>query len=81
MFEHAYNYFKGAGYEFNLIHINPVFSSDAKVGSVRRLTEDTVPLPVSNWRFLETQLIFDRMIEHRDEVKSLLISKFEKLLS
>jgi len=80
MFEHTYNHFKSSGYEFNLIHLNPVFSADAKTGSSRRLTADTKPLPVSSYKFLETELIFDRMIENREVVKNLLVSKYHKLL-
>jgi hypothetical protein len=81
MFEHTYNYFKESGYEFNLLHLNPVFSADAKSGSSRRLTSDTTPLPVSSYKFLETELIFNRMIEHRDMVKGLLVNKYKELLA
>ena len=80
MFEHTYNHFKESGFDFNLIHLNPVFSADAKTGSSRRLTKDTKPLPVSSYKFLETQLIFDRMIESREVVKQLLVNKYQKLL-
>lgn len=80
MFEHTYNHFKGAGYKFNLVHLNPVFSADAKTGTSRRLTVDTKPLPVSSYKFLETELIFSRMIENREVVKNLLVNKYNKLL-
>ena len=80
MFEHTYNHFKKSGYEFNLIHLNPVFSADAKMGTSRRLTKDTKPLPVSSYKFLETELIFDRMIENREVIKNLLVNKYHKLL-
>ena len=80
MFEHTYNHFKGAGYHFNLMHLNPVFSADAKTGTSRRLTADTKPLPVSNYKFLETELVFDRMLENREVVKTLLVNKYHKLL-
>jgi hypothetical protein len=80
MFEHTYDHFKNSGYEFNLIHLNPVFSADAKTGTSRRLTKDTKPLPVSSYKFLETELIFDRMIENREVVKNLLVNKYHKLL-
>lgn len=80
MFEHTYNYFKKSGYEFNLVHLNPVFSADAKSGTARQLTSDTKPLPVSSYKFLETELIFNRMIESRDVVKQLLVNKFKKLI-
>jgi len=80
MFEHTYNHFKESGYEFNLVHLNPVFAADAKTGTGRRLTADTKPLPVSSYKFLETELIFDRMIENREVVKNLLVNKYNKLL-
>ncbi|RLF58377.1 MAG: hypothetical protein DRN27_05565, partial [Thermoplasmata archaeon] len=80
MFEHTYNHFKKSGYEFNLIHLNPVFSADAKIGTTRRLTADTNPLPVSNYKYLETEMIFNRMIDNREMVKKLLINKFNKQL-
>lgn len=80
MFEHTYDHFKKSGYEFNLIHLNPVFAADAKSGSSRRLTKDTKPLPVTNYKFLETELIFDRMLENREVVKTLLVNKYKKLL-
>ncbi len=80
MFEHTYDHFKKSGYKFNLVHINPVFSADAKTGSARRLTADTKPLPVSSYKFLETELIFGRMIESREVVKKLLVNKYHKIL-
>jgi len=80
MFEHTYDHFKQSGYKFNLIHLNPVFSADSKTGTSRRLTKDTKPLPVSSYKFLETELIFDRMIENREVVKNLLVNKYHKLL-
>jgi len=80
MFEHVYKHFKDSGYEFELLHINPVFSADAQQGSVRRLTEDTKPLPVSSYKFLETEIIFNRMIENKDMVKQLLVGKYTKLI-
>jgi len=80
MFQLTYDHFKQSGCEFNLIHLNPVFSADAKTGTARRLTADTKPLPVTNHKFLETELIFDRMIENREVVKNLLVNKYHKLL-
>ena len=80
MFNHIYKHFKNSGYEFELLHINPVFSADSQQGSVRKLTEDIKPLPVSSYKFLETEIIFNRMIENRDMVKQLLIGKYNKLM-
>lgn len=80
MFEHVYKHFKDTGYKFELMHINPVFSADAKTGSVRKLAEDVNPLPVTSYKYLETEVIFNRMIENSDLVKKLLINKYNKLI-
>jgi len=80
MFSHTYDYFKEAGYEFNLVHINPVFAADAKAGSSRNLVPDIKALPVSDYKYLETELLFTQMLTNRDMVKKLLVSKYQKLL-
>ena len=80
MFQHTYNYFKNKDYKFKLIQINPVFSADAKVGTVRRLIEDVDPLPIADYKFIETEIIFRQMIENRDAVKNLLVNKYNKLI-
>jgi len=80
MFNLVYKHFKDAGYEFNLIHLNPVFSADAKQGTARSLTEDLKSLPVSNYKFLESEIIFNRMIENREMVRSLLVRKYTNLI-
>ena len=80
MFEHAYNHFKKMGMRMNVIHVNPVFSADAKSGSIRRLAADIEPLPVENYKYLETEFIFRKMIDHRDMVKNLLVKKYNKLI-
>lgn len=80
MFEHVYDHFKSSGYDFELMHINPVFASDAKSGTTRKLVDDVTPMPISDYRFLETEIIFNQMIENREAVKQLLINKYQKLL-
>jgi len=80
MFDYVYKHFKNSGHEFELMHINPVFAADAKTGSVRKLTDDTKPLPVTSYKYLETEIIFNRMIENRDLVKKLLVNKYNKLI-
>ena len=80
MFNHIYKHFKDSGYDFELLHINPVFSGDSQQGSVRRLAEDVKPLPVSSYKYLETEIIFNRMIENQSMVKQLLIGKYSKLI-
>jgi hypothetical protein len=80
MFAHTYKYFKDSGYDFNLIHFNPVFSADARQGTARRLVPDVKPIPLTDYRYMETEFIFTRMIENTDAVKAILINKFQNLI-
>jgi hypothetical protein len=80
MFEHVYKHFKDAGYEFNIIHINPVFSAGSKTGTTKQLAEDVTPMPVGNYKYLETEFIFNQMIENTEAVKRLLIQKYKQLI-
>jgi hypothetical protein len=80
MFAHTYKYFKESGYDFNLIHFNPVFSADARQGTARALVPDVKPIPLNDYRYVETEFIFTRMIENTDVVKNLLVNKFQNLI-
>jgi hypothetical protein len=80
MFDHVYKHFKDAGYKFNVIHINPVFSAEAKSGTTRTLTEDIKPMPVGSYKYLETEFIFNQMLENTEAVKKLLIKKYQKVI-
>ena len=80
MFAHTYKYFKDSGYDFNLIHFNPVFSADARKGTARALAPDVKPIPLSDYRYVETEFIFTRMVENTDVVKNLLVNKFQNLI-
>lgn len=80
MFDHVYKHFKGAGHDFNLIHINPVFSADSKSGTARSLAEDVTPMPVGNYKYLETEFIFGQMLDNTEAVKQLLVHKYQKLI-
>jgi len=80
MFKHVYDHFKKSGYNFKLTHINPVFSATSSNGTGRRLTDDSKPLPVSDYKYLETEVIFSKLIEDKDMVKKLLIKKYQNLL-
>jgi len=80
MFEHVYKHFKDSGFDFNVVHINPVFSADSKSGSSRSLAEDIEPMPVGSYKYLETEFIFNQMLENTDAVKAVLINKYQKLL-
>jgi len=80
MFAHTYKHFKDSGYDFNLIHFNPVFSADAKTGTTRTLVPDVKPIPLSDYRYVETEFIFKRMVENSDVVKNLLVNKYQRLI-
>ena len=80
MFSHVYDHFKNTGYKFELLHINPVFAADSKSGTVRKVATDVSPLPVNNYKYLETEVIFNKMIDNRQIVKNLLVGKFKKLI-
>jgi len=80
MFNHVYKHFKDTGHEFNIIHINPVFSAEAKTGTTRTLAEDITPMPVGNYKYLETEFIFNQMLENTEAVKALLVHKYQKLI-
>lgn len=79
-FAHVHEYLKKKGYKFDLMHVNPVFSAGAKKGSARMLVKDTEPLPVSDYKFFETEFIFNRMIENTETVKQLLANKYLKMI-
>ncbi len=80
MFNKVYKHYKGKGYEFNLLHINPVFAAAANKGSARRLVTDINPMPVGNYKYLETEIIFNKMIENTNLVKNLLVNKYQKMI-
>jgi hypothetical protein len=80
MFQHVYKHFKDSGKDFDFIHINPVFAADAKSGTTRSLVEDVLPIPVSDYKSLETEFIFKKMIDNTEIVKSLLVNRYQKLI-
>jgi hypothetical protein len=80
LFNHTFQHFKNKDPELELIHLNPVFSADAKHGTSRMVAEGVKPLPVSNYKFLETEIIFKKIIENPAIVKKLLVTKYNKLI-
>ena len=80
MFNHVYQHFKESGHVFDLLEINPVYSADAKGGTARSLVEGGTPLPVTNYKHLETEFIFRKMLDHTEMVKHLLLSRYQKLI-
>jgi hypothetical protein len=77
MANHVYKHFKN---KCKLIHINPVFSADATSGTVRRIFEDIEPMPVADYKYIETQFIFNQIMDRTDVVKKMLIQKYQKLI-
>ena len=80
MFDHVYKHFKDTGKEFQLLHINPVFAADAKSGTSRKLVNDVEPLPVADYKNLETEFIFRKLLDHTEVVKNLLVNRYQKLI-
>lgn len=80
MFDKVYKHYKKKGNDFELLHINPVFAATANQGSARRLVADINPMPVGNYKYLETEIIFNKMIENTNLVKNLLINKYQKMI-
>jgi len=80
MFKHVYDHLKKNGYKFKVTHINPVFSATSINGSTRKLADDIKSMPVGNYKYLETEVIFSKLIEDKEMVKKLLISKYRNLL-
>lgn len=78
-FEHLHEHLKKK-YKYNLIHFNPVMSATAKAGSVRMLTKDSAPMPLSDPKFVETEIIFNRLLAAPGMVKKLLINRYKELL-
>jgi len=80
MFEHVYKHFKQADPELEVMHINPVMAADATSGTARSLAEGVRPLPVTSYKFLETEVLFNKMLDNREMVKQLLVTKYQKLI-
>ncbi len=80
MFNHVYKQLKSADYNFDLIHLNPVFSAASKQGTTRQLTNNVKPLQVSDHKYLETEILLNQVLEKPDSIKMILIDKFQKLI-
>lgn len=79
LFQTVYNKLKTSGEKINLVHINPVFSSE--VSGARKLVEDINPLVLNDYKFLETEFVFKCLTSNRDEVRKLLSSKYKQLIN
>jgi len=79
-FNKVYEHFRKTEFDFKLLHINPVMAADARKGTVRKIAHDVVPLPVADYKYLETEVIFNQMLENRQMVKRLLIGKYRKMI-
>lgn len=75
-FDKVYTKLKEDGIRFNLIHANPVFSSE--VSGLRQLTEDVKPMALDNYKYLKTNLIFKLITTDKEQVKKLLAGEYKK---
>lgn len=78
-FDRVYDHFK-KDKEIELLHINPVYSADAASGTSRQIAKDVKPMPLDNYKFVETELIFNQMLESTEMVKRLLVNKYRKMI-
>lgn len=80
MFSHVYKHFKKQDNEIEIIHLNPVMAMDASKGTARYLIEGITPIPVTSYKFLETEMIFKKLVDNRDWVRNILVTKYQKLI-
>jgi hypothetical protein len=80
MFNHVYKHFKLNEVPLNIVHLNPVFAADSKSGSTRRLAADIEPVPVSDTKYFETEMIFKQLVSNQSIVKKMLVQKYQKLI-
>lgn len=66
--------------KYNLIHFNPVMSATSKKGSVRQLTDDVAPMPLADPKFVETEIIFNKLLSAPSIAKKLLVGRYKQLL-
>ncbi|MFW6225892.1 MAG: hypothetical protein ACOC3V_02935, partial [bacterium] len=64
--------------EFNLLHVNPVYASEAS--GARSLVKDIKPMVIDNYKYLKTNVIFELITSDRNLVKKMLISEFKNLV-
>lgn len=79
LFEGVYDHFRDLGFNFKLLHFNPVFASE--VGGARKLVEDVKPMILSDYKFLETNCMFQMLQSDRDQVEKFLVSRYQNLIT
>jgi len=81
MFSKVYKKLRQDGYlqHDSVIHINPVFASESK--GVKQLDPDIPVLPVSSHKSLEAVFISNMLLAKPDQVKALLVNKYQKLIA
>lgn len=79
LFQTVYTKLKESGEKINLVHINPVFSSE--VSGARKLVDGIEPLVLNDYKFIETEFVFKCLATNRDNIKMLLSSKYKQLVS
>ena len=79
LFEEVYYHFRKLDFNFKLFHFNPVFASE--VGGARKLAEDVKPMILSDYKFLETNCMFQMLQSDREQVKQFLVSRYQTLIT
>jgi len=78
-FDGVYTKLKEDGASFNLIHANPVFSSE--VSGLKQLAEDVQPMALDNYKYLKTNLIFKLITTDKEQVKKLFANEYKKQIT
>jgi len=79
LFGEVYNHFRDLGFNFKMLHLNPVFASE--VGGARKLAEDVKPMVLTDYKFLETDCMFKMLQSDRGQVERFLVSKYQNLIT
>lgn len=74
----VYNELKKDGKVFNVLHVNPVFSSES---CSRKLIDDINPMSIDRYEMLYTNIIFEMIMQDKIKAKEMLAKKYKKLLT
>lgn len=77
MFSHIYNELKRRGYEFEVIHINPIFASNVE-GT--RLLDEVEPILVDSNKALETHMALSLVESKPQLARQLFMKKLEPII-
>lgn len=74
-FAQVYEKIKNDGAKFNILHVNPVFASE--VSGLRKLANDVEPMPLDDYKYLTTNIIF-KLVANKDFATQMLVKEVKK---